>query len=183
MTMNKLLENFANLGGDTAILLMIAALAVMCASVLRMGRTVSRERRMLDGVLREMRELNERCDLQQLNLTRLGQRVVSTGRSAPAAAPSRPEGETLNLHPARSERVVRVRPQPVRAVQPTQPAVTTGRVAKPYRESAAASKRASTDVFKLARGGATAEEIMSCSGLSRAEAELVISVHGASTAA
>jgi hypothetical protein len=188
------------LSGDSMLIAVSIAFSVVLGGLHRLSRTVSSERREVDRARIEMRDLEERCDLQQVHMARLGQQLNELRLGASRAAPSSPVAAPVAApvpEPAADERVhgpavstPAVARAAVRAVRGTAarvraaPAVGTaapGRARKRKAPSGAA-KAAAPNPFELARAGADVDAVMKRCGLSRPEAELVVSVHGRSAA-
>ncbi len=191
MTMNGLMT----LGGDTLIVFLGVTLSFGAGALLRLGRSLARERREVDRARVELRELSERCDLQQTNVMRLGQQVEALRRDLKAVA----KAQAAPPPAAPAAPVAIAQPAAVRAAPPPAPAPAPAPVRAAPRPDAPAVRRApkpapakvapraqaparSPSAFELARSGAGVQAIMRGCGLSRAEAELVLSVHGRSAA-
>ena len=139
---------------DLIFLACAVAVSFALGSVRGLERTLARQRRAVDQADRDVRDLNERCERQQVNVSRLTQELseVRQALMQQAMAP---------VHAAIQATA------PARAPAPQAPA------------PAAVPRSVPADPQALARSGASAQVLMSRCGLSRAEADLVLSVHGA----
>ena len=145
---------------DPDALLIFAAVSAsfLLGCVHRLVRGLGQQRWEVADTGADVRDLLQRCDQQQNRVKRM-QEEMEQMRGALQARAARA--------PART---------PVRAVREV-----------PAADARTASSRSSSrssraDPFKLARSGATVDTIMARCKLSRAEAELVYSVHGAGMA-
>ena len=193
------------------LLAFIAAIAVCftIGVIYKWRCNLLRQRRAVELVERDIRTLTDRCDRQQISMTRLDQEVMDMrqamlqqalalmpmGRAAHATvAPSRVLAFAAPQPPAvsptttpRNVRVSELRASSVtssNAVASSKPPVRRAASAKPLVASPALSlKTASKDTpvnpVQLARTGVKVDVLMSRCGLSRAEADLVLSVHSA----
>ncbi len=194
------------LNGDLLFFLCAIAVAFLLGCAHRIGRSIARERRAVELADKDLRDLSSRYDLQQLNMSRLTRELsdvrqalmqqamalgpVHAGLHARAAA-AVPAPATTPAPTARQSAPAGARPaaQPSRPTQTPVPARAAPRpsTAKPAVKAAGRApappatkprRPAAADPLALARRGAGAEVLMSRCGLSRAEADLVISVHG-----
>ena len=81
MTMNQLIAELTGPAGLTVAAVLLAGTGLVLALGL-----LRRERRRMDDLAARHAALAERCDLQQLNLVRLGQQVAALRRASGAAA-------------------------------------------------------------------------------------------------
>jgi len=169
MTMNETVI----LTSDLLLIVGAVAVSFILGGLHRLGRTVTRERQAVEPGTRDLRELSDRCERQQLNMARLSQEINDMRQTlmqqAMAMAP---------VHAALHAPVPAPAPAPaaVQHVTP-RPAPTRAGASTPANAAQPAA-RAKIDPLKLARAGAGPEVLMARCGLSRAEAELVLSVHG-----
>ena len=158
---------------NSDILLIVGAVAVsfILGGIYRLGRSAGRERDAVEPGVRALRDLSDRFERQQLNMTRLSQELNDMRQAlmqqAMAMAPVHAALHTPVPAP--------VQPAPAQHAMPRAGAAAPVAVAKAAAKPAAPKK---ADPLILARAGAGAEVLMARCGLSRAEAELVVSVHG-----
>ncbi|MFT5172966.1 MAG: hypothetical protein ACI8W7_001134 [Gammaproteobacteria bacterium] len=193
------------------LLAFIAAIAVCftIGVIYKLRRNLLRQRRAVELGERDIRTLTDRCDRQQISMTRLDQEVMDMRQAMlQQALALMPMGSAAHTTVAPSPVLAFAAPQPP-AVSPTttphnvrvselrassvtssnavasrKPPVRRAASAKPPVASPALSpKTASKDTpvnpVQLARTGVKVDVLMSRCGLSRAEADLVLSVHGA----
>jgi hypothetical protein len=210
MSMNDIVMT----GNDLLVFGVAIAVSFILGALFKLRRNVLRQRRAVELGERDLKVLADRCERQQLGMTRLNQEVTDMRQAmlqqALALVPSRPALQVAAPEPAVA--AVAVPPSPVDV--PTRapvasPAKTDARAEQPARQTeqspvlppvpgkprlkavpssavdapkAALSKPAVADPARLARAGAGVDVLMNRCGLSRVEAELVISVHGATCA-
>jgi hypothetical protein len=194
MTMNETLFS----SPDIMFILAAVAASFALGGAYRLGRTAVRERRAVELTDQDFRALSDRYEDQKRNVSQLTRELsdvrqalmqqamamgpvhalrVSGVEPAPGApavpvSPPAPAPEVAPAPPAAAAKPVSV--TPVRAVNAPRPAASApSKAARP-----AAKPRKAATPLELARAGAPADLLMSRCGLSRAEAELVISVHG-----
>ena len=211
MSMNEIVMT----GSDLLVFGAAIAVSFILGALFKLRRNVFRQRRAVELGERDLKVLADRCERQQLGMTRLNQEVTDMRQAmlqqALALMPSRPAVQVAVAPepaaapavaiPARVDapsRATEVTPEnadapvnhlakrneqaPVRppaASKPQLKAVPSSGSASP---KVAVPKPAVSDPARLARAGAGAEVLMNRCGLSRVEAELVISVHGAACA-
>jgi hypothetical protein len=197
-------------GSDLLVLGVAIAVSFILGALFKLRRNVFRQRRAMELGERDLKALTDRCERQQLGMTRLNQEVTDMRQAmlqqALASMPTRPAVQTAAVPEPAAALTVAV---PVRVdASPRGPEVTpanadtrVGNLAKrnsqaPARRAAASTpqlkavpssgsarpKSAVSDPAQLARAGAGVEVLMNRCGLSRVEAQLVISVHGAACA-
>lgn len=167
-------------GSDLLFVLCAVVVSFALGSLHRLGRNLARQRRAVDLTAQDVRELTQQCDRQQVSVTRLNQEPremrqalmqqalamapVHAAAHASAAAsgypPPSPQAAPEPATPAAP------RPAPSSAARATRPASPVQKSANPV------------DPLALARAGASVQALMQRCALSRAEADLVISVHG-----
>ena len=168
MTMNET----AILTNDLLLVLGAVAVSFILGGIHRLGRTVSRERQVVEPADRDLRELSDRCERQQLNMTRLSQEINDMRQALMQQA------MTMAPVHAALHASVPAPVQPPAAQQATPHPAATRPGAATLAQAATTAAPVKSDPLKLARAGAGPEVLMARCRLSRAEAELVISVHG-----
>jgi hypothetical protein len=194
---------------DLLVFIAAIAVCFSIGVVYKLRRNLLRQRRAVELGERDIRTLTDRCDRQQVSMMRLDQEVMDMrqamlqqalalmpmGSAARVPAASSPvvafaTAQQPVVSPETTPRNARV--SELRAVSATsnnsvasrKPPVRRAASAKPPVASAALSaKTAAKDTpvnpVQLARSGVKVDVLMSRCGLSRAEADLVLSVHGA----
>ena len=201
MTMNEITLN----SGELLSFVVAIVVSFTLGGIYKLRRNVLRQRRAVELGERDLKDLADRYDRQQVSMTRLDQEVTDMRQAmlqqalalmpvrttvqvpvapaavlpqaqAPVAAPvtaaPRPQTcESKSAAAALARRAAAAKP-------PLRPAA----FAKPQRPSKPGPQPAPFNPVQLARKGAKADVLMSRCGLSRAEADLVLSVHGAAAA-
>jgi len=184
---------------DLLLLAVAVAVAFVLGAAQRIGRAAARERRAVDLSGHDIQDLSERCERQQASVSRLSQELSDVRQAllqqalalAPVHAAMHGPGPGAATTPAREQTVpAAARPGSVAApppapaasrppapVAPPAPAASRPPARKPL-PGGSAPKPGAADPLALARAGAGIEVLMARAGLSRAEAELVRSVHG-----
>ena len=203
MSMNEIVMT----GSDLLVFGVAIAVSFILGALYKLRRHVLRQRRAVELGERDLKALTDRCERQQLGMTRLDQEVTDMRQAMlqqalalmptrpavqaaePAAVPVRadappraPEVTPANADARVSQLAKRneqVPSHPSAVSKPQLKAVPSSGSAAP---KPAVSKSAESDPARLARAGAGAEDLMNRCGLSRVEAQLVISVHGAACA-
>lgn len=160
-------------GSDLLLIVCAVVVSFALGSLHRLGRSLARQRRAVTLTEQEVRDLTQQCDRQQVSVTRLHQELSEMRQAlmqqalamAPVHAAARAPAPASSVAAAPAE--VPAPPVPSPVVTAQRPPVDTP--APPARRS---------DPLALARAGATVQVLMQRCALSRAEAELVISVHG-----
>lgn len=159
-------------GSDLLFIVCAVVVSFVLGTLHRLRRTIARQRRVVELTDREVRDLSAQCAHQQMNVSRLHQELSELRQAlmqqafAPAqvtAPAERAQPRTEAAHgfaPAASARAA-----PARRAQPADP-------------PARSTSNPVVDPIALARAGESAEVLMQRCSLSRAEAALVISVHG-----
>jgi hypothetical protein len=154
-------------GSDLLLIVCAVVVSFALGSLHRLGRSLARQRRAVTLTEQEVRDLTQQCDRQQVSVTRLHQELSEMRQAlmqqALAMAPLRAPAAASSAAPAE-----------VPAAPAIAPAVASQR--PPAITPAAPARR--SDPLALARAGASVQVLMQRCALSRAEAELVISVHG-----
>jgi len=210
MSMNEIVMT----GSDLLIFGVAIAVSFILGALFKLRRNVLRQRHAVELGERDLKVLTDRCERQQLGMTRLNQEVTDMRQAMlqqalalmptrpalqvaaapePVAAPTAPVPVQMDT-PPRAPEVTRANvdaavshlakrneqaPAPLAASKPQLKAVPSSGSAAPKPK---VSKPAVSDPAQLARAGAGAEVLMNRCGLSRVEAQLVISVHGAACA-
>ena len=210
MSMNEIVMT----GSDLLIFGVAIAVSFILGALFKLRRNVLRQRHAVELGERDLKVLTDRCERQQLGMTRLNQEVTDMRQAMlqqalalmptrpalqvaaapePVAAPPAPVPVQMDT-PPRAPEVTRANvdaavshlakrneqaPAPLAASKPQLKAVPSSGSAAPKPK---VSKPAVSDPAQLARAGAGAEVLMNRCGLSRVEAQLVISVHGAACA-
>jgi hypothetical protein len=214
MSMNEIVMT----GSDLLIFGVAIAVSFILGALFKLRRNVLRQRHAVELGERDLKVLTDRCERQQLGMTRLNQEVTDMRQAMlqqalaltptrpalqvaaapePVAAPTAPVPVPVSVQvdtPPRAPEVTRANvdaavshlanrneqaPAPLAASKPQLKAVPSSGSAAPKPK---VSKPAVSDPAQLARAGAGAEVLMNRCGLSRVEAQLVISVHGAACA-
>jgi len=161
-------------GGDLLFILCAVVVAFVLGGLHRFGRTLARQRRAVDLTDRDVRDLSAQCDRQQVSVTRMSQELSELRQAlmqqALAMAPVHAAVRAANPLPGYAA------PPPV--AQPPPAASTVPAPASPPAASAPPRAAKPADPLALARAGASAQVLMQRCALSRAEAALVLSVHG-----
>ena len=209
MTMNEITIS----SGDLLAFITAIAVSFTLGVIYKLRRNVLRQRRAVELGERDIKALTDRCDRQQVSMTRLDQEVMDMRQAmlqqalallpvrnvmhapATAVAPTQaplvattqvPERVASRTTAALRRQIDESRPASTRPVTRTasaKPPVRSAASANRQLRSTPAPKPAPINPVQLARTGAKAEVLMSRCGLSRAEADLVLLVHGAAARA
>ena len=159
-------------GSDLLLIVCAVVVSFALGSLHRLGRGLARQRRAVTLTEQDVRELTQQCDRQQMSVTRLHQELSEMRQALMQQALA-----MVPVHAA--ARVPAAASSAAPAELPTPPAISPAQAAQqrpPVITPAASARR--SDPLALARAGATVQVLIQRCALSRAEAELVISVHG-----
>lgn len=174
-------------GSDVLFILCAVVVSFALGSLHRLSRTLARQRRAVDLTEQDVRELTQQCDRQQLNVTRLNQELSEMRQAlmqqalamAPVHAAARASIAASGHAPALAAAQHAPQVAAPAASRPASPPVArTTKPDKPTERTSPMPPARSTDPLALARAGASVQVLMQRCALSRAEADLVISVHG-----
>ena len=208
MTMNEITLN----SGELLSFVVAIVVSFTLGGIYKLRRNVLRQRRAVELGERDLKDLVDRYDRQQVSMTRLDQEVTDMRQAmlqqalalmpvrttvqvpvAPAAVAEAPAAVVPQVQ-ATVAAPVTAAPRPrtceskpagvavARRAAAAKPPVRPAAFAKPQRPSKPGPMPAPFNPVQLARKGAKADVLMSRCGLSRAEADLVLSVHGATAA-
>jgi len=158
-------------GSDLLLIVCAVVVSFALGSLHRLGRGLARQRRAVTLTEQDVRELTQQCDRQQVSVTRLHQELSEMRQALMQQALAMAPVHAAVRAPAAASSVA---PAEVPAAPAIAPAVASQR--PPATAPAAPARR--SDPLALARAGASVQVLMQRCALSRAEAELVISVHG-----
>jgi hypothetical protein len=158
-------------GSDLLLIVCAVVVSFALGSLHRLGRSLARQRRAVTLIEQDVRELTQQCDRQQASVTRLHQELSEMRQALMQQALAMAPVHAAARAPAAASSVAAVPAPPVLA-----PAVAPAAQRPPVTKPAPSTM--CSDPLALARAGTTVQVLMQRCALSRAEAELVISVHG-----
>lgn len=164
-------------GSDLLFIVCAVVVSFALGGLHRLGRTLARQRRAVELTDRDVRDLTAQCDRQQVNVTRMSQELSELRQAlmqqAMAMAPVHVAARASGAAPVQA-----APPPPAVPARAPAAAATAPLAVPPAARAPARAANSAEDPIALARGGAGAELLMQRCALSRAEAALVISVHG-----
>ena len=160
-------------GSDLLFIVCAVVVSFVLGTLHRLRRTIARQRRVVELTDREVRDLSAQCAHQQMNVSRLHQELSELRQALmqQAFAPAQVTAPAERAQPVRTEAAQGVAPAASARAAPA-------RGAQPADPPARSTSNPVVDPIALARAGESAEVLMQRCSLSRAEAALVISVHG-----
>lgn len=180
----------------SVLLFSVAAMTVglIVYRIYDLQRQVRRHQRALELGERDLKALKERFDYQQLSIMRLDQEVMDMRQTVrvQAAAFAMPRSQDGVVRRATAPATIAA---PVHSLDAVRASQTTTRertgkdksltraTTNAQSKSSPAAKIAPINPVELARTGVKVDVLMSRCGLSRAEADLVLSVHGGAAVA